>query len=415
MQGLSASYVVVGDGERAPIADGAVVVDDDGLVIAVGAADALRRAHAGASWQHHDAVVMPGLVNAHTHLELSALGGSIPGGRGFSPWASDMLDARAARLPEQDVEAIDAAVGGLLAGGTVAVGEVTNSLAAVDALASAPLLGRVFHEVFGLSKAAAGAAREAAATARARFRDWPANLSYAPGPHTVYTLHPEVVREVLADARALGQGTTVHLAEHAAERAFLRDGGGPFERFLSARGADTSGFAPPGVGPVQHAQALGLLAPDVALVHLTDAHPEGLALVAASGAQVVLCPRSNLHIEVKLPPLTAVLEAGLRPGLGTDSLASCPSLDVLAEARSLAQRFPTVPARTLLAMASSYGAQALGLSHLVGQLVPGRAPGVLAFHHGPGVPADPERFVLAAPDAARELLRRPTTTLREKP
>jgi aminodeoxyfutalosine deaminase len=143
------------------------------------------------------------------------------------------------------------------------------------------------------------------------------------------------------------------------------------------------------------------------VVHLTDARPEELARVAAAGSPVVLCPRSNLHIELKLPPLLDILAAGIRPGLGTDSLASNASLDPLAEARALSQRFPSVPPATLLAMATGWGADALGFSKLLGRLEPGLFPGLLAFAHGAEPPSDPERFVLAHPHPARQVVSRP--------
>jgi cytosine/adenosine deaminase-related metal-dependent hydrolase len=123
---------------------------------------------------------------------------------------------------------------------------------------------------------------------------------------------------------------------------------------------------------------------------------------------VVLCPRSNLHIEVLLPPLPQLLAAGVRPALGTDSLASSPSLDVLDEARALLARFPRVAPRVLLAMATSFGAEALGLGERVGRLVPGLSPGVVAFEHTGAAPADPERFVLSHAPLRRRVLARPS-------
>jgi 5-methylthioadenosine/S-adenosylhomocysteine deaminase len=158
---------------------------------------------------------------------------------------------------------------------------------------------------------------------------------------------------------------------------------------------------------VAYAASLGALGPDVIAVHLADARPDEIARVAAAKSPVVLCPRSNLHIELKLPPLLEILNAGIRPGLGTDSLASNTTLDPLAEARSLHQRFPTVPARTLLAMATAFGADTLGFDKLVGRLRVGAAPGVVAFAHGAEAPGDPERFVLQNDRAQRTVLSRP--------
>jgi cytosine/adenosine deaminase-related metal-dependent hydrolase len=318
-----------------------------------------------------------------------------------------MLDARNAAAPEQDLEAIDAAVSELLAAGTAAVGEVSNTLAAVEMLGSAPLLGCVFHEVFGMRREAAEVMLGMADQRRAELAAWPENLRYAPAPHTPFTLHPEMLQQIVGRARALGQRSSLHLCEHAAERAFLLDGGGPFAEFLKSRGSNPPDWAPPGLDPVRYAQRLGALAADVICVHVTDARDDEVALLAAARAPVVLCPRSNLHIELKLPPLLALLRAGVEPGLGTDSLASCASLDVLEDARALAERFPSVAPRTLLAMATSFGARVLGLHDRVGRLAAGLSPGVIAFAHAGTPPSDPERFVLSRAALRREALARP--------
>lgn len=412
MRGIAATFVVTGDGASAPIADGAVVLDDASRIVAVGPRAELERAHPGVRFEAQRAVLMPGLVNAHVHIELSALRGQVRGGRGFTPWVTEMMAARERFAPEQDSEAIDRAVSELLGFGTAAVGEVTNTLAAVPYLRSTSITGRVFHEVFGSRRESAEAMLQRAKETRAALSSWPDNVSYTLAPHTSYTLHPDVLKAVIADARAAHQLTSLHLCEHPAERKLLLDGGGPFAAFLKDLGV-VADWPPPGVDPVRYAQALGALAPDVLCVHLTEASPEELRVVAAANAKVVLCPRSNLHIEVKLPPLVAILEAGLRPSLGTDSLASCPSLDVLEDARALAERFSSVPARTLIAMATSYGAEALGLSRTLGTLAPGKAPGVLAFPHGASAPVDPERFLLSRTTRERTVLAQPGPALEE--
>jgi cytosine/adenosine deaminase-related metal-dependent hydrolase len=408
MRAIAASWVIPGGADDAPIARGAVVLDDGGCVAAVGEREALRRQYPQARWEEHAAVLLPGLVNAHTHLELSALRGRVPGGHGFTAWVDAMLHARDLTAPEQDVEAIDLAVSELLDAGTAAVGEVSNTLAAVDSLARAPLLGCVFHEIYGLRRESGEAMFSLAEQRRRELRVWPGNLDYAPAPHTPYTLHPDVLRQVVARARALGERTSLHLCEHPAERAFLAHGGGPFAAFLATRGATPVDWVAPGQDPVRYVQRLGALARDVICVHVTDARPDEIAVLAETGASVVLCPRSNLHIEVVLPPLLQLLAAGVRPGLGTDSLASSPSLDVLDEARALHARFPAVAPRILLAMATSFGAEALGLAERVGRLLPGLDPGVIAFEHAGAAPSDPERFVLSHAPLCRRVLSRPS-------
>jgi cytosine/adenosine deaminase-related metal-dependent hydrolase len=324
-------------------------------------------------------VVLPGLVNAHTHLELSAMRGHVPGGAGFVPWVEHLIGARVSVRPELDAEGIDAAVGELVSCGTVAVGEVTNSLAAVRPLARHGLVGCVFHEVFGVEREPLEKrVRELPHWFEENATPWPsADLAYAPSPHTLYTTHPAVARRLVEEAAEKGLRVSVHLAEHAAERRYLESGDGPILAWYEARlRLPKASLTWPGKSPIAFAEELGVLAPHVVCVHLTDARPEELAKVAERGVPVVLCPRSNLYIETRLPPLLAVLAAGIAPALGTDSLASSPSLDVLAEARALADRFPTVPARELLRMATWNGARALGRDD-VGRVARGARPGLL--------------------------------------
>jgi cytosine/adenosine deaminase-related metal-dependent hydrolase len=374
----------------------------------VGPAAEILPRHAGASVERVQGVVMPGLVNAHVHVELSALRGKVAGGHGFVRWVERMMGMRAAERPEDDAAAIEKAAGEMESFGTVAVGEVTNTLAAVGALARRGIGGSVFHEVFGLDKERALAKLQAMRDERATLGDELAaqDLVAAPAAHTVYTTHPDAIRAVLAEARADGLRTTVHLAEHPAERSFLEKGAGPFVDFATRMRFPIDRFPVPHKGPIDLADELGLLAPDVLLVHLTDARQGELDRVAASGARVVLCPRSNLYIEVKLPPLLEMLKAGIVPALGTDSLGSNASLDVLAEAKALAERFPSVDKRVLVEMATAAGARALGRPDL-GCLRRGRRPGVIAVTGAAG--DDPSSFVLRQPASSRRwIVRRHT-------
>jgi cytosine/adenosine deaminase-related metal-dependent hydrolase len=409
MRALHADAVVTGD--EAVLVDGAVVLGDRGEIADVGPAAAVlpRSAGQGVAVERIRGVVLPGLVNAHTHLELSALRGEVPGGTGFVPWVERLIGARSELRPEQEGEAIAAAIDELDAAATVAVGEVTNSLTAVKALARRGLVGCIFHEVFGVEREPLE--RRVAALAHQVEEEvgvWPSrDLAYAPTPHTLYTTHPEVVRRLLREARDRGARASVHLAEHAAERRFLEQGDGPVADWYEARlKLPRDRLEWPGRSPMAFADEIGALTPHVIGVHLTDARPEELDLVARRGCHVVLCPRSNLHIETRLPPLLAMRTAGVRPALGTDSLASNRSLDVLSEARALSDRFPTVPAGELLTMATWAGAQALGRSD-VGRIARGARPGLWALDGEVG--SDPAAFVLRQVRAPRRWVARRTT------
>ena len=396
-----ADHVLPGD--SASIRDGAVVVDEDNVVLDVGPASDLVPIHAGATIERVRGVLLPGLVNAHTHVELSAMRGKVLGGRGFVGWVDGLVTQRMEMSPHDDAEAIEAAVDELVRAGTVAVGEITNSLAAVRPLADRGIGGCIFHEVFGQDRAAVIRRVEGLrAELDERLPTWPSSdLTYAPAPHTLYTTHEDAVRALLESAKRHGTRTSLHLAEHAAERRAVEHGDGPVPEWLFTRTKQRASF--PELPLFDYADRVGALSPEVLLVHLTEAKPEELARVAERGAPIVLCPRSNLFIEAKLPPLLSILEAGLEPALGTDSLASNVSLDVLAEAKALHERFPKVPALSLVQMATWNGARALGRADL-GRFAKGTRPGVLAIEGAVAPDADAAAFVLANLKSPRRLL-----------
>ena len=383
MQVVSAPYLFTGshDGAAAWIADGAVALDGD-VVAAVGPrAEVEARFGPGETL---DAVLLPALVNAHTHLELSHLHGKVPGGAGLADWVRLLIAARADR-PDRwpdPAASLAEAVLQLEEAGVAAVGDVTNGLASLPALREAGLAGTLFHEIFGFAPARAEAALARARTARQEAGDPGPALRIGTSPHGVYSTNPAVLARLLAAGPA-----SVHLAEDPDERAFCARAEGPFAQLNRALGAE---FAPFATSPV--AAVAPHLRPDTLCVHCVDVDDDDVALLAASGATVVLCPRSNLHIRGALPDLPRLLAAGVRLAVGTDSLASSPSLSPLAELATLARGFPSVPAARLLPLA--WNGAAVGAPS-VGRLAPGTSPGVLAAPLRGARPADPARWLVA--------------------
>jgi len=303
-----------------PLRDAAVSVDEDGVLAAVGRAVDFARLPVSEC----RGVIMPGLVNAHTHLELSHL--RVDGGDGLVPWIRRML---ATRTPPEPA-AIEAAVRALEARGTVAVADVSNTGASAAALARSSLTAAVFLEVVA-PRPAEGMPEPPA----------------APGvvtAHSTYATHEAALRRTGA--------ASIHVEEDPAEAEWLLAGTGPLAGLLPPGGA-------PGLRPVAYLDRLGLLGPQTLLVHMTCADDASIQLAVRRGATSVLCPRSNLHIGGRLPPWRALRAAGARVALGSDSLASADSLDVLADAAVLA-RDGAEPA-WLVDAATRAGAAALGL------------------------------------------------------
>jgi cytosine/adenosine deaminase-related metal-dependent hydrolase len=378
-----------------PLAGGWVAVED-GRIAAVGGPPApdgavdLRRV-----------AVLPALVNAHTHLELSHLHRRVPPATRLVDWVRGLLTARRSE-PDPGapavVDAARAAITASLAAGTGLVGEVTNTLLAVPLLAEAGLPARVFHELIGFgaadAAALAGAAR-ARLEAAAPSGDVPVRLSLA--PHAPYSVSPALFAAIAADLDAHGGRSTVHLAESPEELEFLARGTGPWRDLLEELGAWTDAWRPPAISPVGYLADLGFLEGRVAAVHATQCTGEDLDRLRALGACVVACPRSNQHVGVGVPPLEAFYAMDVTVALGTDSLASVDTLSVfdeLAEARRLA---PRVPARRLIESATVHGARALGFTDLLGTLEPGRMARLIAVRL-PEAVGDVEEYLVSGVD-----------------
>lgn len=394
---LRASWVCPLDGP--PLRDGWVTVRD-GRILAVGrghdAAPAARVDDLG------DAVLLPGLVNAHTHLELSWLRDRVPPGSDFLSWVGAMMALRRG-LEQPGDPATDrpmrAAIAEMQATGTVAVGDIANALVSPAPLAEAGLPAVVFHEILGF-RVTDGPRLVGAALARIDGQR-AAGVRVSLAPHAPFSVSRELflaIRDAVA-ARP-GAPTSVHVGESPEEVTLLRTGAGPWRDRLVALGAWRDGWTAPGCGPGDYLADLGIVGPRTLVVHgvqLTDAE---LGRVAAAGATLVTCPRSNRWVGVGAPPVARFLASGVRLAVGTDSLASTPDLNLFEELAELRRLAPAAPARRLLLAATQGGADALGLGAEIGAIAPGRRAALVAVAVPRGV-ADPEEALLGGVDPSR--------------
>lgn len=343
-------------------------------------------------------VLMPGFVNAHTHLELSHLEGAVPGNHGFVTWIEDQLRARAERPPDEVLPAIRKAVAALQAGGTVAVADVSNSLATVSPLRESGIHALVLHEILGFDPAKASHVLEQTKAARAALAATPipaASVRIEVAAHAPHSISRELFALLMSD----GGVKSIHVAESRPEDDFLRDGTGDWREFLDRRVGPVP-FIAPHTTPVQYLDALGVLTPGLLAVHCVRVDETDAKLLAARGAIAVLCPRSNEFLGNGVPPLALLLGSGVSIALGTDSLASCLSLDVLEDARVLARRFPRVPKAAILEALTRGGALALGFEKL-GEIREGALARFAAFAFEGAPPADPAAFILSEAAPAR--------------
>ena len=354
----SADWVLPVDG--APIEEGAVVVEN-GRIAAVGAAAAL-----GAGERFESAAILPGLVNAHSHLEYAVYAG-FGDGLAFAPWIALHIE-RKARIGTDEMVAI-ARLGALecLRSGITTTADYSYSGAAAVAAAELGLRAIVYLEVFGDDPAAALDHFE-----RARRLVEPAlsdRVALGVSPHALYSCSLEVFEA----CAGLGLPVGTHLAESPAEQEWLVRGSGPMAALAHMY------VQPRGETGARSLARRGLLGPGLLAAHCVHLDAEEVELLAEHDVAVAHCPRSNALLGCGIAPATDLLAAGVRVGLGTDSPASTPSFDAFAElraavsaARARAQDPGALSAEAALRLATLGAARALGLDADVGSLVPGK-------------------------------------------
>ncbi len=364
---LSADWVLPVDGS--PIRDG-FVAWEDGLIVEVGSGRAARH--------EPGAIILPGLVNAHSHLEYAVYGG-FGDGEPFAEWIATHI-ARKRRLAPADTLAIARrGAADSLAAGITTTADFSFSGAAAHAAEEFGLRAVVYLEVFGSDPDAA----------RSRFEGLRAGLAESElvqlgvSPHAPYTCSLEVYRWCLS----LGVPVGTHLAESRWENEWLEHGTGA----LAARPELL--VEPTGRRSVE--TLAELLCPDLLCVHCVDLDAAEIALLARRDVPVAHCPRSNAILGCGTAPLAELVEAGVRVGLGTDSPASTPSLDPWEEMRAAIatararERLPeALRAEGALRLATLGAAQALGLDHELGSLTPGKRAD-LTVVSAAGSPYDP--------------------------
>ena len=342
--------------------------------------------------------VLPGLVNAHTHLELSHLHGRVPSSEHFNDWVSTVMALRRTFADPVDPAILDAAREALQqarASGTSLVGDVSNTLATVPLLREAHLAAHVFHELMGFSVADPAEkvrqARRAVEEAGVDAGDVRVSLA----PHAPYSVSPGLFKAIRNDVDVHPCGvTSVHLGESAPEVELLQRGTGAARHMLERLGVWTDTWQPPGASPVGYLEALGFLSARTLVVHGVQFDEDDLARLRRIGVTLVSCPRSNLHVGVGSPPLDAFYAADLDVAFGTDSLASVEDLNLFAELAEARRIAPNVPARTLLRSATLVGARALGFEAEFGSIEPGTRAALIAVHVPEGV-SDVEEYLVS--------------------
>lgn len=362
-----------------PIEHGEIVVEG-GLLAAVRP----RRTPAAECRDFGEAVLLPGLVNAHSHLEYTALRGfleDVP----FFPWVRALTAAKASLTAADWLWSARLGALECAASGITTLGDNTDAGVTMRVLSESGQRGIVYQELFGIDdREPVAPIMEALGAKIAAHRQYASvRVTVGVSPHALYTIRPALFDALNAYVAAEHLPTSIHIAESPAESLLTEQGIGPFAEMYARRGIT---WPAPHLTPTEYAAQMGALGPSTLAVHCVHQTPADIALLAETQAAIVHCPKSNAKLGAGIAPLAQWLNTpNLRVGLGTDSAVSNNALDLWEEMRFalLLQRAKledaeAVTARDVLRLATLGGAEAMGLSAQIGSLSPGKRADLIA-------------------------------------
>ena len=359
-----------------PVSAGAVLVEG-ARIAALGRAEEFARFADAEIIDLGDAALLPGLVNVHAHPDLSLFRGALED-LPFPDWILRLVNAQRAVLRDEDyaVAARWSLVEAVRAGITTLAATEASAATAV-ALRESGLRGIVFREVFGPDPAESDAALAALRDVLGALRQRESSrIRIGVSPHAPYTVSDALFSAVADLARTEEVPLAIHIAESEAERLLVGQGRGPFAARLRQRGIATPVR---GRSPVEMLDRLGVLASRPLLIHCVDVDADDIRRIADHGCAVAHCPTANAKLGHGVAPLELLHAAGVRVGLGTDSVGSNNRMDLLEEARfasllqrALARRVDVLAPEALLRLCTIDGARALGLDRQIGTLEVGK-------------------------------------------
>lgn len=337
-----------------------------------------------------NAILTPGFINAHTHLELSFLSppDSVPP---FFDWVSDLNRQRQQIHPDEQVDRNQEVIRDTISAGTIAFGDITNNGRMIEWLLESGVPSRSFIEVLGFTP---GRADQIWDDVHQKFAPYLNEATVQLTAHSPYGTSPELMHRIF-DHYPLA---SVHVDELPHERAFLMDGGGPIRDFLDRIGVWSDDWKPPALTPYAYLDRCASGSP-LRLVHCLHANATDLSVLR--NHRIILCPRSNQILHKRLPPVDLFAEAQLPFALGTDSMASCPDLSILSEMRFL-YAHSDISAHHIFRAGTETGAEMLGLTGF-GTLAPGSRGGCNLFQL-PVLSADPIRQLLSGEPLEQRLI-----------
>lgn len=374
-----------------PVRHGAVAIDGE-IFCDVGTLDDIvGRYPQSPVIKLDDCILLPGFINTHSHLELTAFRGRLEESH-FQTWIRQLIQLKAERLTPDDL-LVSARLGccEALRSGITSTADTSDAAAPLDALIESGMRGVVFQETFGPDESQAEDALDSLKRKidlhfekiSASGSDVGSRLKIGVSPHAPYSVSARLFRLTAELAIDWRLDVAIHTAESIDESRLLLDGSGAFGESLSRRGI---AFDPPGCSIIRYFEQLRVLETAPLLIHCVRVDESDIVLLARHNARISHCPKSNAKLGHGVAPLAAFLRAGLKVGLGTDSVASNNNCDLLEEARfgSLIHRATGLNADActpdqMLRLMTIEGARALGLEKVTGSIESGKQADMIAI------------------------------------
>jgi len=378
-----------------PILDGAVEIKNKKIVNVGKFKEISKEAVFAKPIDFEEAVILPALVNAHTHLELSGLRFRVsPSSGDFISWVKNVIKLKQEMSLIEIREFAKLGLYHLWRDGTGIIGDVGNTAITFDLLYNSPFYGYFFQEVISF-KGGYNLKEIQLKAPSSNFR-----ITYS--AHAPYSVSPLLLQAIKSYNKKRKKLFCIHCAESYEEVKFLKKGEGPLLEFLKERGQWDENFIPPGVSPVKYLHNLKLLDEDTLLIHVIHIDEEDLEILKKTRSKICICLRSNLFIGVGIPKLKELLSAGLDVCIGTDSLASNDHLSVWEEMKTIYTYYPDVSPGEILKMATFTGAKVFGFNKM-GALLPGYYPNMLVVEIRDYLNERPEDILRSLINAGKEV------------
>ncbi len=361
MRKISATKIITNNGD--PIQRGTIILNDQGEIEAV-----LSKEEFLEDAEQYDGCIVPGFINAHCHIELSHLKSAIPKHTGLVDFLLQVQGLR--NFPEEEISAaMKAAEKEMLTKGIVAVGDISNTSHSFALKRKSKLYFHTFIELIGFNPEHADSTLGFGLALQKELDGLAGNVS----PHAPYSVSDKLFQNIAEHAKKI----SIHNQETIDEDLFLKKKEGNFNRLYQQFGINIDFFKAKNKSSLQsylpHFNQHQLL-----LVHNTYSSLEDIRTAQAGSNEVFwcLCPAANLYIENSLPDVDLLMREDCQICIGTDSLASNHSLDILEEIRIIEKYFPRIPFETLIAWSSLNAAKFLGIDEKYGSIAAGKQPGL---------------------------------------